>query len=156
MKEVPTWQPATVLVASVADVTTVAADANARVTVGRRDAAVTRSSPKARPRVELLWFGACPNHPIARALLDEIVTDLVPGTTVRDIDATDPSVARRLRFPGSPTIRIDGRDVDPSYEDPGDYAPRCRLYRTAEGLRSIPDRTWIEAALRTSVASRGR
>ncbi|OGO53745.1 MAG: hypothetical protein A2Z32_02560 [Chloroflexi bacterium RBG_16_69_14] len=107
----------------------------------------------ARPRVELLWFGDCPNHDGARALLAEILADLAPGTRVRDVDATNPSVARRLRFPGSPTIRIDGRDIDPSFQDPGDYTPRCRLYRTAAGLRGVPERAWIEAALRASLAS---
>jgi len=109
----------------------------------------------ARPRVELLWFQDCPNHPAARVLLDELLGALAPGTAVHEIDATEPAVAQRHRFPGSPTIRIDGRDVDPSYEDPGDYTPRCRLYRTADGLRGLPEQAWIEAALRASIASRG-
>jgi len=37
-------------------------------------------------------------------------------------------VAEQLRFPGSPTIRVDGRDVQPGFEDPADYTSRCRLY----------------------------
>ena len=92
----------------------------------------------ARPWVELLWFQDCPSHPMARALLQEILAELAPGTPVHDLDVTDPSIARRQRFPGSPTIRIDGQDVDPSFQDPGDYTPRCRLYRTAAGLRRRP------------------
>ena len=100
-----------------------------------------------RPRVELLWFHDCPNHPAARALLDELLGALAPGATVDEIDATDPAVAQRHRFHGSPTIRIDGRDVDPSFQDPGDYTPRCRLYRTSAGLGGLPDRGWIEAAI---------
>ncbi len=108
-----------------------------------------------RPRVELLWFQDCPNHPAARVLLDELLDELAPGTAVQEIDATEPAVAQRHRFPGSPTIRIDGRDIDPSYQDPGDYTPRCRLYRTAEGLRGLPERAWIEAALLASVRSIG-
>jgi len=98
--------------------------------------------------VELLWFSACANHPAARALLEDVIGNFAPGTLVRDVDATDPSTATRLRFPGSPTIRVDGRDVDPSYVDPGDYTPRCRLYRTSDGLRRLPERIWIENALR--------
>ena len=109
----------------------------------------------ARPRVELLWFQDCPNHPAARVLIKELLDELVPGTPVDEIDATDPAVAELYRFPGSPTIRVDGRDVDPSYEDPGDYTPRCRLYRTPEGLRGLPERAWIETALRASLHSRG-
>jgi hypothetical protein len=99
--------------------------------------------------VELLWFSHCPHHEAARRLLSEVLADLAPTTQFRDLDATDPTVAADLRFPGSPTIRVDGRDVDPSYADPGDYTPRCRLYRTSEGLRGVPDRRWIEDALRS-------
>ena len=89
-------------------------------------------------------------------MLDELFDELAPGTPVHEIDATDPAVAQRHRFPGSPTIRVDGRDVDPSFEDPGDYTPRCRLYRTPGGLRGLPQRDWIEAALLGSLDGGGR
>jgi hypothetical protein len=99
-------------------------------------------------RVELISFADCPNHEVVRAMLHEAVDELAPGTSIVDVDATDPAVATALRFPGSPTVRVDGRDVDPSYADPGDYTPRCRLYWTADGLRGVPERAWIEDALR--------
>jgi hypothetical protein len=98
--------------------------------------------------VELLWFSDCPNRPAARALLEEVIADVAPGTPIRDVDATDPATAASLRFPGSPTIRVDGLDVDPGYVDPGDYTLRCRLYRTSTGLGALPERSWIEDALR--------
>jgi hypothetical protein len=104
--------------------------------------------------VELLWFSDCPNHPAAREMLDAVIAEIAPGTPIHDIDATDPATAARVRFPGSPTIRVDGRDVDPGYVDPGDYTPRCRLYRTRDGLRSLPERNWIANALRGAAAER--
>lgn len=103
------------------------------------------------PRIEFLWFEDCPNQAATRELLADVVRELAPGTAIEDIDATDPGVAARIRFPGSPTIRIDGRDVDPAFEDPGDYTPRCRLYWTADGLKGKPERTWIEDALRATL-----
>ncbi len=57
-------------------------------------------------------------------------------------------MAAAHRSPGSPTIRVDGRDIDPTYEDAGDYTPPCRLYRTPNGLEGVPPRQLIEAALR--------
>ena len=98
-------------------------------------------------RIEFLWFAGCANHTAARRLVDEVVAEYAPDASVRDIDATDPEVAALHRFAGSPTIRVDGIDVDPSFVDPGEYAPRCRLYRTASGLSGVPERRWIEAAL---------
>ena len=98
-------------------------------------------------RVEFLWFDGCPNHEPARALLDDVIAAVAPGTLVEAINASDPEVAAAHRFPGSPTIRVDGMDIDPSFVDPGDYTPRCRLFRTAEGLRGVPPREWIENAL---------
>lgn len=104
--------------------------------------------------VQLLWFSDCANHPAARRMLEEVIADLAPGTPIGDVDATDPVTAERVRFPGSPTIRVDGRDIDPSYVDPGDYTPRCRLYRTVSGLKGLPERRWIEDALRDAVPNR--
>lgn len=104
--------------------------------------------PSVNKTVELLWFSDCPNHPAARAMLEEVIADIAPGIRIRDVDATDPATAASVQFPGSPTIRVDGRDVDPGYVDPGDYTPRCRLYRTDAGLRGLPERNWIVDALR--------
>jgi hypothetical protein len=99
-------------------------------------------------RVEFLWFEGCPGHEQALALLDEVIADIAPGTPAEAINASDPAVAAAHHFPGSPTIRVDGHDIDPTYEDPGDYTPRCRLYRTPSGLKGVPPRELIEAALR--------
>lgn len=98
--------------------------------------------------VRLLWFSDCPNHPVARRMLTDAIDRLAPGTAIEEVDASDPAVAAAHRFPGSPTIRIDGIDIEPGYADPGDYTPRCRLYWAAAGLRGVPDPAWIEAALR--------
>lgn len=104
------------------------------------------------PRVELIWFSDCANHADARRMLGEVIDEVAPGSPILDLDASDADVAARLQLPGSPTIRVDGRDVDPGHVDPGDYTPRCRLYRTPTGLRGLPERGWIEAALRRGLA----
>ena len=105
-------------------------------------------------KVELLWFEGCANHPAARQMLEEVIAEVAPGTIITDVNATDPRVAERVHFPGSPTIRVDGRDVDSTYTDFGDYAPRCRLYRTDAGLRGLPEREWILDALERRASSK--
>lgn len=97
--------------------------------------------------VELIWFEGCPNHVVARALLKGVLSDRGLDPEIEDIDASDPATADALQFPGSPTIRVDGRDIEPGFVDAGDYTPRCRLYQTTAGLRGVPERAWIEAAI---------
>jgi hypothetical protein len=51
-------------------------------------------------RADLLWFNECPNHAATRGLLTDALGELAPGTTIGDIDATDPAVALLHRLPG--------------------------------------------------------
>jgi hypothetical protein len=57
-------------------------------------------------------------------MLRELLDEIAPGTAIHDIDATDPGVAQQYRHPGSPTVRIDRREVDP-------VIPRPRRLHTA-------------------------
>ena len=96
--------------------------------------------------VQFLWFNGCPNHEAARTLLmDVLAAHGLEG--FEDIDAGDADIADMHRFPGSPTIRVNGVDIEPGYIDPEDYVPRCRVYLTEQGLRGVPERRWIEDAL---------
>lgn len=98
-------------------------------------------------QIELLWFDDCPNSSRARKLLLELMAERAIEAEIEDVDVSDLAIGERVKFPGSPTIRIDGIDVDPDYVDNGDYTPRCRLYATSEGLRGLPERAWVAAAL---------
>ncbi len=95
-------------------------------------------------KVELLYFDGCPGFanlvPRARAL--------VAGRAeleLRRIESLDEAEAER--FLGSPSLRIDGQDVEPDAADRGDYGMKCRLYRTAEGQMHAPPDEWIRHAL---------
>jgi hypothetical protein len=98
-------------------------------------------------RIEFPYFADCPSHPEALALLRRVLEErhLEPEVEVREV-RTDEE-ARALAFPGSPTIRIDGRDVDP--EGAGARpALTCRIYRLPDGRVSpLPTREQIEEAL---------
>jgi hypothetical protein len=98
-------------------------------------------------KITFLWFNGCTNHSSARRLLQEVLEERGVRDGVEEINATDQKVAEEYRFPGSPTIRIDGEDVEPGFVDPGDYTPRCRLYATAFGFSGLPQRRWIEEAI---------
>ena len=97
--------------------------------------------------VELLYFDDCPNYetllPHLRQLLRAAGTD--DEVQLRRI--ADDEAAQRERFAGSPTVRIDGQDVEPGASDRCDFGMTCRLYTTGDGLRGTPPDEWILNAL---------
>lgn len=103
-----------------------------------------------RKRVEVLTFDGCPNANAALALVDRVVVGLGLEAEVASVRVPDVDAAERLRFLGSPTIRVDGRDVEPGAADRIDYALACRVYATAAGPSNLPDEDWLRAALSES------
>ena len=98
--------------------------------------------------VELLWWDGCPSHPEALADLQRILREEGVEADVSRIEVTDDEQARRERFPGSPTIRINGEDiVAPPETEP--YSLTCRVYRTRDGRVSpLPDPEDVREAVR--------
>lgn len=98
-------------------------------------------------RVEILWFEGCPNHLAARRLVEEIIREHGIEATVEAIEVPDLATGEQVRFPGSPTIRVNGVDIEPGFEPCTDCTPRCRVYATSAGLKGMPESAWVEAAL---------
>lgn len=97
--------------------------------------------------VEFLFWAGCPSHPAALADLRAAMRErgLDPGAVVIREVATEAGAAGE-RFAGSPTIRVNGRDV----VDPGDepIGLACRIYRLRDGrISPTPDRADVRAAL---------
>jgi hypothetical protein len=105
------------------------------------------------PRVELLWWRECPSWERALVMLREAMEDagLDPDSVeVREIDTEE--AASREEFVGSPTIRVDGADVQgPAGDEPTGLA--CRVYRRRDGRTSpLPDPEDLRDALRAATA----
>jgi hypothetical protein len=99
------------------------------------------------PLIEILYFDGCPNHPAAVELVERVGRDLAVKLDLRQIEVPDAEAAKRRRFLGSPTIRVNGRDVEPGTEKRTDYAYGCRVYRTESGLSEQPDERWLRKAI---------
>ena len=107
-----------------------------------------------QPRVELLFWDGCPSHPQAledlRAAMAEFGLD-PDQVLVREVDTEQR--ADRERFVGSPTIRIDGVDL----QDPGDEPSvlTCRVYHRRDGRVSpVSDPADVRDALRNAMTTR--
>ena len=100
-----------------------------------------------RPLVEILYFDGCPNYEGARELVERVSRELGVEPELRLVNVPDEEAARRLRFLGSPTIRVGGSDVEPHAEERDEYVLSCRVYRTVRGFAGHPDERWVRDAL---------
>ena len=97
--------------------------------------------------VEVLYVEHCPNFPAAVALVERVAADLAVEADVQTTMISDQAAAERTRFVGSPTVRVDGRDVDPDGELAAEYTLECRLYWHEHRLAGYPQERLVRDAL---------
>jgi hypothetical protein len=97
--------------------------------------------------IEYLYWEGCPSHeraqPLLRALMQELA---IPEEELVVLEMKTDADAQLHRFIGSPTIRVDGVDV----QDPGEtaYGLECRIYHHRDGrISPLPDREGLKEAL---------
>ena len=97
-------------------------------------------------KVEVLYFDGCPTYERAEKTLREVLAEEGMDAEVNLVAINTDEEARRLRFPGSPTIRVNGEDLFP-VEEREDWRLGCRVYATPEGLKGLPTTEMFRAAL---------
>jgi len=102
------------------------------------------------PNLEVLYFEGCPNHEALASRLPELLdhAGLEAELTLQPIESEEE--AQRARFLGSPTVRVDGRDIEPDAAERTDFGLKCRLYRTPEGVAGLPSEQLIVDAVANS------
>jgi copper chaperone CopZ len=102
-------------------------------------------------KVQLFYFDGCPNHSVALERLKQILRQEGLPEHVEEMNVTSPEQAQALAFLGSPTIKINGVDVEPAARGSQAYAMACRTYRNAGKQQGQPDEEMIRAALREAL-----
>jgi hypothetical protein len=97
--------------------------------------------------VELLYVDGCPHYAELLPRLRVLLRRAHVGDAIQVRRIPDERAARRERFLGSPTVRVDGQDVEPGARERVDFGIKCRLYATADGLRTMPLDEWVLNAL---------
>ena len=98
-------------------------------------------------KIEVLYLPGCPNHSPAVALVREALQlEGVSAETI-EVEVTDAATAKTMCFLGSPTIRVNGQDVEPAARPAQSFGLTCRTY-VDEGRRSgLPPGDWVRAAV---------
>lgn len=105
-------------------------------------------------KIEILYFTGCPNsdtalHNTRRALASE---GAIAEVSMVEIHDTEDAIERR--FLGSPTVQIDGDDVEVEARQRTDYGFMCRTYRDGgDAVSGAPSTTVIERAIRAHLGS---
>ena len=98
-------------------------------------------------RIEILARRDCPGRGITVALVERVVEETGVPVRVELIDMATESQAQRRRFLGSPSVRVDGRDVEPGTNGRVGFTLACRVYFGESGLQGWPDERWVRDAL---------
>lgn len=102
--------------------------------------------------IEILARKNCDNRGMAITLVERVVEESGIPAQIDVIDVTSLAQAKKRRFLGSPTVRVEGRDVDRGVNGGGDFSLDDRVYRTARGLAGWPDEQWVREAILLAAA----
>ena len=139
----PHGEVVTVRDGEIAQIISYASVTDALRAVGQEDKPASVAT--AAPFVELLYFDGCPGHERLLPIVERLVAEVGGELRVRPVETL--AAAEAERFLGSPTLRVNGVDVEPGAGARTDFGLKCRIYRSGEGQSGVPPEAWVRAAL---------
>jgi len=97
-------------------------------------------------KVEVLYVADCPSHRSAVQLVRDVLVSEGVTAEICEVLIADNRMAKALSFRGSPTIRVNGRDVAGESSESKDCAVSCRLYPGSTEI-GLPPAEWIRRAV---------
>lgn len=94
-------------------------------------------------KVEIFYFEGCPNYKPASERLRGVIHQEEISADVNEIEVPNEAAAKEVGFLGSPTIRVNGVDIEPASHNTGGTGFACRCYPGG-----LPSTEMILAALR--------
>ena len=108
-------------------------------------------------KIEVLYVSDCPNHAPVVTTITEILKECGLEEQIREIEVTDSERAIAMAFPGSPTVRINGTDIECDLPQVNSSGLTCRTYIVNGKRQSVPHRDWIrDAIMRAASVESGR
>src|SRR5215813_8163973 len=98
-------------------------------------------------KIEILYFDGCPNHRPAVEALREVLREEGVSAEIVEVNVGDASMARKLKFLGSPSIRVNRLDVEPEMREARDYGMMCRTYAVDGRREGLPCREMLRKAI---------
>ena len=99
-------------------------------------------------KIEVLYFDGCPNHEPALDRVREALKEEGVSAEVSEVNVPDDATVGAIGFLGSPSIRVNGLDVEPDARTSKEFGMMCRTYPDAGKRVGLPSRELIRTALR--------
>ena len=98
-------------------------------------------------KIEVFYVPECPHHPSAVNQLRHVLSAEGVHTEISEVAVMDAKTAKEYGFRGSPTIRINGRDIAGESHSPLSFALACRIYPGAKEP-GVPPLEMMQRAVR--------
>src|SRR5215472_14495714 len=99
-------------------------------------------------KIEVLYFDGCPNHKPAVERVQQLLREEGVSAELLEVNVSDASIAQELRFLGSPSVRVNGLDVEPEARTARDYGMMCRTYAVNGRRDGLPSHEMLRQAIR--------
>jgi copper chaperone CopZ len=99
-------------------------------------------------KIEVLYFDGCPHHEPAVERVQEVLTEEGIPAEISVVNVHNASTAEEVAFLGSPSIRVNGLDVEPEARSVREYGMMCRTYMVNGRREGLPSRETIRQAIR--------
>ena len=101
-------------------------------------------------KIEILYFSGCPNLAPAIDRVCEVLKQEGTSAEMIEVEVKDATTAQRVGFLGSPSIRVDGQDIELSARAARVFGLTCRTYVERGQRAGVPPSEWIRAAVRNA------
>ncbi|MFQ5584662.1 MAG: hypothetical protein ACE5GL_09530 [Calditrichia bacterium] len=95
-------------------------------------------------KIEFLYFDGCPSWKEALANLKKVLQEEHIEAELELINVDSPEKAAEVGFFGSPSIQVDGVDMEGRT---GDFSYSCRIYEINGRSTGLPDKQYIRERL---------
>lgn len=101
--------------------------------------------------VEILYTDICPFWKETLKLINEVAADLKVDVTIKKVKVSSEKDAKRLKFPGSPTVRVNGVDIGPAAAGQVEGYIGCRIYMYKGKTYELPPKEMIKSGFERSL-----
>ena len=102
-------------------------------------------------KIEVLYFDGCPNHLPAMEIVRETLNSLGRKEEIHQVEIRTPAEAEEMGFVGSPSIRIDGADIEPWARTIKCLGLSCRTYLHGSQRGGVPSHGQLRRAIEESI-----